>query len=162
MYQHSIIYLENSIFGFYYDEKPENRSKAKATRTLFEQIKSGMFDAFTSPLTVRELSAAPGGIKDKLLALIEDFGVKVVNVDEGELEALVKKYMEEQIVPEEFINDARHVAYATILRVDILVSLNLVHIANEWSARKFNAVNLKEGYSLLAIRTSEEVIHYGD
>lgn len=27
--------------------------------------------------------------------------------------------------------------------------------------RKFNAVNLKEGYSALVIRTPEEVIHYG-
>ncbi|MEW6041361.1 MAG: PIN domain protein, partial [Elusimicrobiota bacterium] len=58
-------------------------------------------------------------------------------------------------------NDARHVAYATCLRVDILVTFNLEHMANEWSARKFNSVNLKEGYSTLTIRTPEEVIHYG-
>jgi len=160
--KHSIIYLENSIFGFYYDKRPENRSKTKATKILFEQIKGGLFEAFTSPLTIRELSAAPEAIKNKLLALIEDFGVKIINVDEDELEGLVKEYMNECIVPDEFINDARHVAYAVILRVDILVSLNLEHIANEWNARKFNAVNLKEGYSQLVIRTCEEVIHYGD
>lgn len=70
--------------------------------------------------------------------------------------------MDENIVPEEFEDDARHVAYATILRVDILISFNLEHIANEWRARKFNAVNLKEGYSTIIIRTPEEVIHYGD
>lgn len=158
----STLYLENSVFGFYYDERLENKTKVKATKTLFKQIKTGMFEAFTSPITVRELSAAPRNISDKLLTLIKDYDVQVVNVDEQELEILVKKYMSEEIVPKEFEDDARHVAYATLLRVDILVSFNLEHIVNEWSARKFNAINLKEGYSALVIRTPEEVIHYGD
>lgn len=158
----SIIYLENSVFGFYYDEKPENKSKMQATKILFDQIKKRIFEAFTSPLTIAELSVAPEPLKSKLLALVRDYNIQVNDIDKNELETLVEKYMAERIVPEEFKNDARHVAYATLLRVDILVSMNLEHIANEWSARKFNAVNLKEGYSPLVIRTPEEVIHYGD
>ncbi len=58
------------------------------------------------------------------------------------------------------MNDARHVAYATLMRVDILVTLNFKHLANEGSMRRFNSVNLKEGYSTLVIRSPEEVIHY--
>ena len=160
--KHTVIYLENSVFGFYYDEGLENKNKMVATKILFEQIKSGIFEAVTSPITVKELSAAPDSIRDKLLSLIKSYNVKILNIDEVELEFLVKKYMEERIVPEEFEDDARHVAYATLLRVDILVSFNLEHISNEWSSRKFNGVNLKEGYSLIVIRTPEEVIHYGD
>ena len=158
----SIIYIENSVFGFYYDDKLENKSKVNSTKIFFEQIKDGMFEAYTSPLTIEELSATPEPFKSKLLSLISDYDIKVENIDENELEFLVKKYMDENIVPEEFEDDARHVAYATILRVDILISFNLEHIANEWRARKFNAVNLKEGYSTIIIRTPEEVIHYGD
>lgn len=159
--RYSVIYLENSVFGFYYDKKLENRNKEYATRVLFEQIKSGMFKAFTSPVTIRELSDAPESIRYKLLALVKDYNIEVVNVDEKELESLVKGYMDEHIVFEEFEDDARHVAFATIFKVDILVSFNLEHIANEWSTRRFNAVNLKEGYSTIVIRTPEEVIHYG-
>jgi len=158
----SVIYLENSVFGFYYDEKIENKTKMEATRILFQQIGNGMFKAFTSPLTIRELSEAPIPYRDKLLSLVKDFNVDVADVDETEIETLAEEYVNESIVPEEFKDDARHVAFATILRVDILVTFNLEHIANEWSARKFNAVNLKEGYSPLVIRTPEEVIHYGD
>lgn len=158
----TIIYLENSVFGFFYDEKPENKTKMESTRILFEQIKTGRFEAFTSPLTISELSDTPGPHRDKLLSLVKNFNVEVATVDQGELDNLSEKYVSENIVSDEFKDDARHVAYATILRVDILVSFNLEHIANEWSARKFNAVNLKEGYSPLVIRTPEEVIHYGD
>lgn len=156
------IYIENSVFGFYYDEKLENKNKMEATKILFEQIKSGLFRALTSPLTIREISVAPNFIRDKLLALIRDYGVEVVGADENEVDFLAKKYVTEKIVPEEFINDARHVAFASILKVDILVSFNFEHIVNEWNVRKFNAVNLKEGYYTLVIRTPEEVIHYGD
>lgn len=99
-------------------------------------------------------------MKDTFLQLLTNYNIKVVDVNENELEELVEKYIAENIVPDEFINDARHVGYATIMRVDILVSFNLKHIANEWSSRRFNSVNLKEGYPELTIRTPEEVIHY--
>lgn len=157
-----IIYLESSVFGFYDDERLENRGKMLSTRKLFKEIKKGFFQSLTSPLAIKEISRAPTPIKEKLLALVKDYSIEVVEADEAELESLVTNYLEEKIVPEAFKNDARHVAYATILRVDILVSLNLAHLANEWSARRFNAVNLKEGYPELIIRLPEEVIHYGD
>jgi len=37
----------------------------------------------------------------------------------------------------------------------VIVSLNLKHLASEWTARRLNAVNLREGYPLLSIRTPE-------
>lgn len=156
------IYIENSVFGFYYDDKMENKKKMEATRILFDQIKAGFFKPFTSPLTIKELSVAPNSIRNKLLALIKNYNIEIPDVDENQFRMLVEKYMFENIVPDEYINDARHVAFATILNVDILATFNLEHIANEWSARKFNGVNLKEGYSMIAIRTPEEVIHYGN
>ena len=161
MWKHTIIYIENSVFGFYYDEKPENKTKMETTRSLFNQIKNGMFKAFTSPLTIKELSETPILHREKLLSLVSNYNIEVVNVEQEELDILVEKYLSENIVPDEYKDDARHVAFATLLRVDILVSFNLEHIANEWSSRKFNAVNLKEGYSTIIIRTPEEVIHYG-
>jgi hypothetical protein len=44
----------------------------------------------------------------------------------------------------------------------VLVSLNLRHLANEWSERELNAVNLRERYRLIGVRTPEEVLHYED
>ncbi|GHU24254.1 hypothetical protein FACS1894172_10560 [Spirochaetia bacterium] len=50
-----------------------------------------------------------------------------------------------------------HIAAATVLKVDVLVSWNFKHIVNLDKIRLFNAVNLKEGYGLLEIRTPQEV-----
>jgi len=58
------------------------------------------------------------------------------------------------------VEDARHVAYATVGRADVLVSLNLRHLANEWAERNIGAVNLREGYQLISIRMPEEVLKH--
>jgi len=41
---------------------------------------------------------------------------------------------------------------------DVLVSWNFKHIVNLDKIHKFNAVNLREGYRALEIRTPKEVI----
>lgn len=154
----STLYLETSIFGFYFDEEPRNFYHRKAVVTLFEQIKRGIFTATTSPITVRELKKAPEPYNLKFLELL--VAVKELKLAEDEVERLATFYIDEEIIPEDYMDDARHVAYATISKADVLVSLNLEHLANEWSERKINSVNLREGYSLISIRTPEEVIKY--
>jgi len=42
----------------------------------------------------------------------------------------------------------------------MLVSLNLRHIANDRTERNVAAVNLREGYQPLRIKTREEVLSY--
>ena len=54
--------------------------------------------------------------------------------------------------------DAQHIAIATISRVEVLVSWNFRHIVNLQRIRGYNAVNLRDGYPLLEIRTPQEVI----
>jgi hypothetical protein len=70
--------------------------------------------------------------------------------------------LSELVIPREHVNDARHAAFATVGRADVVVSLNLRHLANEWAERRISAVNLREGYHLLHIRTPEEVLSYED
>ena len=54
--------------------------------------------------------------------------------------------------------DAVHIAIATEARVDVLVSWNFKHIVNLRRIHAFNAVNLKQGYSVLEIRNPRDVI----
>jgi len=109
-----------------------------------------------------EISRLPSPYKERFLNLIKEYELEVIEPDDAEVETLVRLYMEERIVPSDVEDDARHVACATVLRVDALVSCNLAHLANEWSNKRFNGINLKEGYSAMTIRTPEEVIFYED
>jgi hypothetical protein len=71
---------------------------------------------------------------------------------------LAEKYMEQKIVSKNYYSDALHIAVATVIGVDVLVSWNFKHIVNLDKIKLFNSVNLREGYNMLEIRTPREVI----
>ncbi len=86
----------------------------------------------------------------------------LLRADEGEVTRLSELCVAEGVIPATEALDARHAAYATVGRADVVVSLNLKHLANEWAERRLNAVNLREGYPLVSIRTPEQVVLYED
>ena len=155
-----LLYLETSIFGFYFDEEPRNVSRHEAVVALFEQIRLGILNAAISSRTVVELNQAAEPLRTKLLSLLAD--TALLDVDDSETEQLAAAYLREGVIPAREVEDARHVAAATVGRADILVSLNLRHLANEWAERNIGAVNLREGYQPLRIRMPEEVLRYED
>jgi hypothetical protein len=155
-----LLYIETSVFGFRFDDEPRNAVRREAVIALLDQIRLGILDAATSSRTVLELNRAAEPLRSKLMSLIVD--LRLLDVDDSEAERLAAAYMREGVVPDAEIEDARHVAYATVGRTDVLVSLNLRHLANEWAERNIGAVNLREGYQLLSIRTPEEVLRYED
>ena len=66
--------------------------------------------------------------------------------------------MKQNIVPSKFRDDALHIATATVINVDVLVSWNFEHIVNLNRIRQFNSINIIEGYKELEIRTPQEVL----
>jgi len=154
------VYIETSVFGFYFDSHSYNAVRRAAVVRLFDQIEAGLITAVTSPVTEQELRRAPPELRPKLIALLS--AVNGIDADERQVERLARLYVSEGIVPIAYLDDARHLAYASVGGVEVVVTLNLKHLANEWSERRANSVNLHEGYTLLSIRTPEEVIRYED
>ncbi len=70
---------------------------------------------------------------------------------------LFAEYEAARIVPRRYRNDLRHVAVATIARIDALVSWNFRHLVNLRTRREVHAVNLRRGYPLIEIVSPEEV-----
>jgi len=145
------VYIENSVIGGCFDEE-----FAEPTRTLFEAFRNGRYRAVISSHTMNELNnGAPDNVKENLAGI--DYEEHLIT---DEMRELTAKYMAEHIVSEQYQSDALHIAAATALRVDVLVSWNFKHIVNLNRIKLFNAVNMREGYGLLEIRTPEEVIDH--
>lgn len=153
-----VLYLETSVFGFCFDQKPYNTARREAAVALFKQVEAGFFRAVTSPLTTTELSRSAEPLRSQVLEILD--AVDELNLDEDEVERLAALYVRDGVVPADFADDARHAAFASIAGADVLVSMNLRHLANEWAERKLNAVNLREGYRLIGVRTPDEVLRY--
>jgi hypothetical protein len=75
---------------------------------------------------------------------------------------LADAYILEKVVGKTSIEDCRHIALATISRVDVLASWNFKHIVNLDRIKGYNSVNLKLGYPIIEIRSPKDLVNYGD
>ncbi|GBR76251.1 putative PIN domain protein [Candidatus Termititenax persephonae] len=143
------VYIENSVIGGYFDKE-----FAEPTQKLFELFRKNVYKPIISSHVIAELNnGAPEHVKENLKTL--HYAEVQVN---DEMRVLTEKYMAENIVSNNYYDDALHIAIATVLGVDVLVSWNFKHIVNLNKIRLFNAVNLKERYNVLEIRTPQEVL----
>ena len=75
---------------------------------------------------------------------------------------LANLYIEERAVSKKYYEDALHIAISTIDQVSVLASWNFKHIVNLDRIRLYNSVNLKNGFSILEIRTPREILKFED
>ena len=158
MRQQPLLYLETSIFGFYCDDAARNYLRREAVRALFRQVELGTLNAVVSRLTIQELSRSAPTTRTVVLSLART--ANMLDVDEHEVGRLAALYVAQAIIPAAYSADALHAAYAAVSGSEVLVTLNLKHLANEWASRRLNAANRKAGYPTVSIRTPEEVLHY--
>jgi len=74
--------------------------------------------------------------------------------------SLVAAYAARKILPAKYEADLRHIALATLAKVDALVSWNFKHIVRLEKIRQFNQVNVQLGHQALTILSPREVTTY--
>ena len=75
---------------------------------------------------------------------------------------LADTYIAQKVVGKTSLEDCRHIAIATIHKVDVLASWNFKHIVNLERIKGYNSVNLKLGYAMLEIRSPKDLVNYGN
>ncbi|MEX2232533.1 MAG: hypothetical protein WD824_10255 [Cyclobacteriaceae bacterium] len=113
-----------------------------------------------SDLLELELIHAPKHVSELLVAYPWDRFERIELTEETM--NLAERYISEKVVGLSSLEDCRHIALATINRVDVLTSWNFKHIVNLDRIRGYNSVNLKLGYPAIEIRTPHELVSYGD
>ncbi|MCL2306449.1 MAG: hypothetical protein FWC43_14005 [Planctomycetaceae bacterium] len=76
-----------------------------------------------------------------------------------EAKELADRYIAEGVVGQSSLNDCRHVALATLVEANVLVSWNFKHIVKLNKIYRYNGINKMLGYREIEIRTPEEVNH---
>lgn len=145
------LYFDTSVFGGIYDIEFQQE-----TEKLFRMVNKGKIVCVYSDLTEFELENAPEKVKEHFINLGKNT-VEAVEIT-AEINDLAKEYIQEKVVGETSIDDCRHIACATINKVDYLVSWNFKHIVNVFRIRGYNSINIKNGYSQLDIRSPKDII----
>lgn len=146
------IYVDTSVIGGCFDDEFKGYSNQ-----LFEEFISGKKIVVISDLVLFELEGAPENVREVVSNIPED-NIEYVFLNEGSIE-LANAYLKDGVVAENSLSDARHIAIASVERVDVLVSWNFKHIVNINRIRLLNSVNLKLGYPILEIRSPIEVLY---
>lgn len=123
-------------------------------------VRLGEITCVYSDLSETELQNAPQKVKDFFAGLPKEY-IQLVEVTE-EAYKLAQKYLDEKVVGGTSADDCRHIATATINKVDYLVSWNFRHIVNVFRIRGYNSINLRYGYSQLDIRSPQEIVSNED
>ena len=152
------VYLDTSVINFLFaDDAPDKKS---ITIEFFnDYVAKNRFNTFVSDIVIEEIEKTKDEEKkDKLLSIITQYDLSIIQLTE-EAKELSKKYIVENIIPENKTEDAQHLAIATLNNIDALVSWNFKHLANINKKRLVIAVNIKEGYNYpLRLTTSMEVM----
>ena len=149
------IYIDTSVVGGYFDEE-----FCDATKALFERFENNEIVFVVSDLLDLELIAAPQKVRE-LLHKFPKNKFERVNLTEEAIQ-LAERYVVENVVGKTSIEDCRHIALATINKVDVLASWNFKHIVNLDRIKGYNSVNYKLGYSMIEIRSPKDLLHYED
>jgi hypothetical protein len=153
------IYLETTMFNFYYaPDAPGYRVLKGHVRQVFDLIKAGQFEPYTSAYTTDELEAETNiERREQMKGLITDYGIRFLGQSD-EAERLTALYIQEEAVPAAYPTDAAHIAITAVNGLDFIVSLNFGHIARPWTIERVRRVNVREGYKGIGIYRPAEVL----
>lgn len=145
------VYVDTSVFGGVHDVE-----FADVTKRFFRQVERGEYVLLVSRLTTDELEEAPDEVSQVMRGLLPE-QIEPVTLNE-EVRALAEEYVNAGVLGAASIDDATHVAAATVAGADLILSWNFRHIVNFDRICGFNSVNIRNGYRSMVILSPREVI----
>lgn len=139
------LYLDTSVISFLFAEDvPEEK---QITQKLFNLLRKGKYEFYISKVVIEEIEKTPDLEKrQKLLTQAQQANLSLLQRSK-EVEEMADNYIADGVIPKEKIEDALHIAFATVYEIDILVSWNYEHLANIKKEERINSVNIKSGYT---------------
>jgi len=148
------VYFETTVFNRYFEDGREHH---KDTVRLFDMIKTGEIEAFTSTVVLEELTPAPEPKRSQMIGLVKQFGMTVLEVEQPVYD-LADVYIKMGIIPAKYRRDGVHIAMASLYDLDCIVSLNYRHINKLKTKTATEIIHRMKDYNNPYICTPMEVI----
>ena len=148
------MYFETTMFNYYLDAERDGHAD---TVRLFEAIRAGKHEAYTSGYAIEELLHASEPKRGQMMALIDVYGITTLDITEDS-NALASLYVLEGVVPMRFRLDGAHIAIASIHGLDCILSYNFQHINRVKTKLLAERINHRSGYLSPVICTAKEVL----
>lgn len=149
------LYLDTSVPSFLFAD--DSQEKQEATIRFWDILRLGIYDVVISDILLLEISKCEAPLGQKLEDKLAEIILEIVSVNE-DVFVLARKYVDETIIPQQYQDDAMHIALATYHEADALISWNFKHMVNLKTIRGINGINRMLGFKELEILTPQSWI----
>jgi len=151
------VYLETSVIS-YLASRPSRDLIVAANQQLTQEwwhLRRQDFDLFISQLVIQEASAGDEDAARRRLQVVADIPLLTLN---EETVAFAERLIKEGPMPQKAVEDALHIAVATLHGMDYLLTWNFRHIANATMRYKIERICRLAGYEPPIICTPQELL----
>ena len=152
----STVYLETTVVSYYVARPSRDlvtAARQQVTRDWWEESRR-TFDTFISVLVLEEARGGDHHAAEKRLEAVSE--MPVLKMSEA-AEALAEVLVRTGTIPEEHVEDALHIALATVNGMDFLLTWNFQHINNARIKSEIIRTVQEQGYECPVICSPEEL-----
>jgi len=151
------LYMETTIPSYLLAEPTRDiisLARQDITRTWWKRDQS-RYAIFISAVVVKEAAEGDQEEARRRCEFLERFPVLDMTPD---IQPLIELYLEKSVVPIGNAEDAAHLAFASIHKMEILCIWNFRRLANPFALRRLRQVNEKTGLFVPQVCTPEELL----
>jgi predicted nucleic acid-binding protein len=142
--------LDTTIISALFDKRtPERMSQ---TQGFWERINE--YNVFISELVIDEIKGASKTLQNRMLEQVSNFSVLPIT---NMAQSLADVYIQNNIFPEKYSDDALHTALASTNQIGILLSWNFTHLVKIKTRRMVALINTMHNYNPVEIITPPEL-----
>lgn len=113
------------------------------------------YELFISDMVIQECEKGDADCAQSRIQAIT--GLPVLNVDK-DVELLASELIRRNAIPKHSLEDAVHIAVASVSAIDFIVTWNFKHINNPFMKQQIRAVINDQGYTMPEICSPEELL----
>lgn len=147
------VYIDTTIISYLFDERASIRNFIDTTKEWWSTQRDN-YNIYISIETLAELKLGNYPNKDKMIDFAETLEVlsRVKKIEET-----AEIYIKNFLMPKNLEGDAIHLAYASIYKIDFLLTWNCKHLANANKKEHIRFLNTKLGLFVPEIITPLEL-----
>ncbi|MFH0775758.1 MAG: PIN domain-containing protein [bacterium] len=147
------VYLDTTIFSYLFEKRESIKTYADVTREWWE-FQRRKYNLYISIETLAELQEGNYPYKEEAERLAETIEL-LPRIKE--IEEIAEIYVKNFVMPKDLEGDAIHLAYASVYKIDFLLTWNCRHLANANKRRHVRQINTKLGLFIPEIITPLEL-----
>lgn len=147
------VYLDSTIPSYLFDRRESLETYTAITRKWWEE-ESKNYRIFLSDETVAETSRGDHPYRKDIMKFVSR--LELLPNDE-QLDQIVEFYIANHLMPRSLTGDSLHLAYASLYKVDFLLTWNCNHLANANKKQHIRVINTRLGLFTPEITTPMEL-----